>query len=284
MKVYKNLAYEGGGVLGSAYCGVDLILESRGILETVEKVAGVSAGGIFALLQALKYTAREKFAIFSDMDFASFQDGDIFDKVKVLKMYGIHPGNVFFDWCKDVISKKGISATATFKDFKNAGFLDLHVFAVSLDRGLVRFSNETTPDVPVCDAVRATMSIPGFFQAHSINGEIFVDGGVQHNYPITFCDQNGVANFETLGFNLGTLGIKRHLDPLEYGEVKHFLLRLFEQERNQQMIDLMNEPDNIKRTVFIPDLGISPVNFHLTIDDKINLFKSGFDAAQQYFD
>lgn len=276
----RNLVYNGGGILGAAYPGTDVVLENKGILKGIEKVAGTSAGAIFALLQSLKFTAKEKFTIFESLDFSSFQDGNILDKVRVFETYGIHPGDVFLSWCKKIINSKGLNPNATFKDFKYAGYLDLHTFAVSMDRGLVEHSYQTTPDVSVCDAIRASMAIPIFFDAHEINGEYFVDGGLQNNYPINCFDTDNIPNPETLGFHLGLLGVTPELSKLQKGQIKEYCLRLFEQERNQQMIDLMSEPEDIKRTVFIDTIGISATNFNCSTDEEMSLFKSGLSATE----
>src|SRR5690606_24036770 len=51
---------------------------------------------------------------------------------------------------------------------------------------------QTTPDMPIWQAVRITMSFPGAFKAVDYNGEVFVDGGLKDNLPI-----QPVLDFET---------------------------------------------------------------------------------------
>ncbi len=50
---YKNLALEGGGVRGLAYSGALEVLENKGILKNIERVAGSSAGAIAGLMISL---------------------------------------------------------------------------------------------------------------------------------------------------------------------------------------------------------------------------------------
>ena len=48
----KKLVFEGGGVLGVAYCGALEELSNRGMLCEVDTYAGTSAGSIVAALMA----------------------------------------------------------------------------------------------------------------------------------------------------------------------------------------------------------------------------------------
>lgn len=56
----QNLIFEGAGIRGIAYCGVITTLDSAGILQGIEKVAGTSAGTITVLAVSLG-TLRQRF-------------------------------------------------------------------------------------------------------------------------------------------------------------------------------------------------------------------------------
>lgn len=43
---FENLVFEGGGVKGLAFCGALKILEQKGIMANVKRLAGSSAGAI----------------------------------------------------------------------------------------------------------------------------------------------------------------------------------------------------------------------------------------------
>lgn len=45
---YKNLVLEGGGIRGLAYPGALQVLEGKGVLKNINRVAGTSAGAIIA--------------------------------------------------------------------------------------------------------------------------------------------------------------------------------------------------------------------------------------------
>ena len=46
MSQFRNLVFEGGGVKGIAYAGAVAVLEDKGILPGIRRVAGTSAGAI----------------------------------------------------------------------------------------------------------------------------------------------------------------------------------------------------------------------------------------------
>ncbi len=274
----KNLAFKGGGVLGTAYAGAFTVLEELGITKQLQKVAGTSAGAIMATLVALKYSAQEITHIINKTDFKQFLDKkNIF---REFTCYGLYAGDAFLQWIEAYIQEKTGKHEATFEDLMIADFLDLHVFACDLDTGdIERFCYDLTPEVKVCEAVRASMSIPGFFEAFKItrgDGHLLVDGGTVFNYPLTAFDEPcDCPNPETLGLYLSDVSKKRPSADIQYDHPGAYLKALFNAALNAQDVSVKNNPEMLKRTIIIDDLGISAENFDIPPDEKIALFNSG---------
>ena len=72
---YKNLVLEGGGIRGLAYAGVFSVLEEKGILQTIEKVAGTSAGSIAGMMVSIGYNATEIDSVMMELPLQKFNDG-----------------------------------------------------------------------------------------------------------------------------------------------------------------------------------------------------------------
>jgi len=282
----KNLVFKGGGVLGIAYAGAIEVLEENKILKQVQSVAGTSAGAITASLISLKYSAADILKIVQATNFKGFEDS--WDPLRIATKYGLYKGDAFLTWMKQCITGKGLAATATFADFQKADMLDLRVFASDLNtRSLKEFSVATTPDTIVAEAVRASMSIPLFFQAWTFSNSIpdnhiYVDGGTIYNYPITTFDIGGTPNAETLGFYLEDISGAQPDSDLQYDQLFQYIKDLFQTITDAQVIDFENDPDEEKRTVIIDDFGISAVNFALTDDQKKKLYNSGKTATANY--
>jgi NTE family protein len=283
----KNLVFKGGGVLGIAYAGVIEVLEEKKVLQQVQRVAGTSSGAITAALISLKYTSADILNVVGATDFKSFEDG--WNPLRIATKYGLYKGDAFLTWMKKCITNKGLQATATFADFEKAGMIDLHVFAADLnERILKEFSPTATPNVIVAEAIRASMSIPLFFEAWSFSNSIpdnhiYVDGGTIYNFPITaFDSSNDAPNTETLGFYLKTINGTNPPSTLQNDQLLQFIKDFFETITNTQAIDFENDPEEKKRTVIIDDFGISATNFGLTDVQKMRLYNSGKMATTNY--
>lgn len=285
----KNLVFQGGGVKGLAYVGAIQELDSQGILDRVERVAGTSAGSIVSTLVSLRYPVATILDTMKKTDMSSFKDrGSLFG---ILKYFGLHPGDAFLNWIKQQIrqSPLGLSDTATFKDFHDKGARELHVFSTDLfTHDIKHFSVETTPGVVVAEAVRASMSIPVFFNAwrftnNNPDDHIYVDGGVLLNFPLYTFDDLKQPPDSTLGFELVNLTGKPVLTPFRYWHWGEFVKYTFETLLRAQVVDLAQEETELARIVRINDLGISATDFTLTEDQKKALIQSGWDATKAFF-
>ncbi|QVK19898.1 patatin-like phospholipase family protein [Mycoplasmatota bacterium] len=202
----KNLAFSGGGVLGIAYLGVLDYLYSNGLLQSVKRVAGTSAGAITACIVSFALPFKEMKNIADSLDYRKFPGtnthknlkkipsvlkneleriiGDIDGIYRLTKDFGWYSSEYFYDWIKEQIeiqfdpNKK--QPPYTFRDFKNKSihkderkFLDLYITGTDISTNSSRiFSYETTPDMEVAEAVRISMSIPLFFESIRINKTI----------------------------------------------------------------------------------------------------------------
>ena len=282
----KNLVFKGGGVLGIAYAGAITVLEKNGILQQIERVAGTSAGAITAALISLKYSAAEIKQVINSTDFKSFEDG--WDPLRIPTKYGLYKGDAFLKWMHSIIVAKGLNTNATFLDFKNAGCHDLRVFATDLNiQNVKMFSVQTTPHVVVAEAVRASMSIPMFFEAwkftnNNPDDHIYVDGGTVYNFPITTFDSEDVNSSNTLGLFLENLSGPSVVNHLKYDHLVDYVRILFETVLNAQVVDFDNDPFQESRTIRVDSLGMSAINFNLTNDQKTSLYNSGVECATKF--
>ncbi len=286
---YKNLVFEGGGVKGVAYAGALQTLESLGVLEKIERVAGTSAGAITSCLVSLRYTPAQITTTIKNMDLGSFDDKE--GVLKKFHNYGIHPGKTFLEWIKKQIanSNHGFDENATFEDFQKAGCRDLRVFASDIYIHEVReFSFRKTPKVIVAEAVRASMSIPLYFNAwqfsnNNPDNHLYVDGGMVYNYPITAFDE-GSPNQETLGLRLEDVDKKRVVNDFGYGHWIKYVKNTFDTLLRAQNIEFNKNPNHSNRSIIIDDLGIGATDFDISDAEKDNLIANGEKATQTFLD
>ncbi len=81
----ENLVYKGGGPKGIVYVGVQLALEGAGVLGSLRRVAGTSAGAINAVLLALNYTGKEMEKELLKTDLKAFLDHPLQTETQLLE-------------------------------------------------------------------------------------------------------------------------------------------------------------------------------------------------------
>ena len=198
---FRNLVFEGGGVKGIAYVGALEVLDQKGILKNIKRVAGTSAGAMLAVLVGLRYSATELRDILWNLNFQNFLDdswGYIRDTKRFITDYGWYKGDFFRNLMADYIKQKTGNGEATFQDLAKAEkYKDIHLIGADLSTGCSKvFNAHNTPDVKVADAARISMSIPLFFASvKGVNGDkhIYVDGGLLDNYAIKVFDRKNLV-------------------------------------------------------------------------------------------
>ena len=157
-----GLALGAGAARGLAHIGVLQVLLEHGI--EVDMVAGSSMGGIvgglFATGTDLYFLEKyaEKFAIKKYLDF-SLREGGLVRGKKTEQLIRLLTKNV------------GIEQTR----------IPFACVAVDLGSGeLVTFHK----NMPLYQAIRATMSIPGVFAPYEMGGRYYIDGGILERVPV----------------------------------------------------------------------------------------------------
>lgn len=288
----KNLAFKGGGVKGIAYVGALQELEAAQMLQGVERIAGTSAGALMGGLICAGYSTSEIKNIMLDIKFKQFESG--FNFFRIFSKYGIFSGDYILNFIHDFMnhSPKKLGSNPTFRDMENAGCKKLYVFACNVSKHTIdEFSFDKTPDVIVAEAIRASMSIPFFFKAWKFpntnsDDNIYVDGGVVFNYPLSFFDSrrfnsSGEINFESLGLYLHAKQ-KHPKAPLTFSTPLHFTKRLFESLMETQDFEMHEDVDVMQRTIIIDDLNIPATDFHLSKDKMMQLLESGAACTKAY--
>ena len=314
---FRNLVFEGGGVKGIAYAGAIQVLEERGILPGITRVAGTSAGAITATLLALGAGSRDIASIVGGTDFRQFMDSSLLPTSNIwrlVKDYGWYKGDAFAAWMQGIIRQRTGHADLSFAGLralkaKGGSFRDLYMVGTDLSKqqALV-FSGDDTPDLPIWYAARTSMSIPFFFQAVMSQGAVRVDGGVSWNYPIdmfdyrcfledskkgvkpgypTLYEADQVYNKETLGFRVDTAdeiaAEKRRWNspPEKVDDIADYIKALV-----GFMLDTANKThlhdDDWHRTVFIDAAGIGATDFGLSQAQIQTLIANGVSGTTNY--
>ena len=177
-----TLVLSGGGALGIAHLGVLHDLEEQNILP--KEIVGTSMGGIIGASIAIGlneqeiYDEIESFSnVFNWIKF-SFSGNSVVDNEKIAK--------IFSDIFKDRKMKDTL--------------IPLKLIATNLHNGHKKVFT-ALDDVYIKDAILSTMAIPGVFEEHIIDGEIYGDGFLCENLGVNEAYFNDILAVDVMGKN-----------------------------------------------------------------------------------
>ncbi len=310
---YQNLVFEGVGLKGLAYCGALLEMEERGMMTSIKRVAGTSSGAITATFLALGFTPSEVAEIIGSTNFAKFSDGGgwWFGRlIRLFRRYGIYKGRAITKWMEKLIASKGLNPDITFEELealakKNPKYKSLVITATCIVHQKADFfSVHTFPKLRVVDAVRASMTMPLYYEPIAIDkygnvcdlrhrrddDHLYLDGGFLTNYPIKIFDDSTLYDckpYHTIGFKMdGNWHVAN--DRQKKGDTKFVINNVIELGNAGYCIykeaiyrAYLNQAD-WKRTVSIGDCEVGAFVKKLSEEKKIELLESGRKGFKQF--
>jgi len=303
--IIKSLVFEGAGVRGIAYCGAVQEMESKKMMDSIERVGGTSSGAIIALTISLGYSGKEIENIISKTNFKKFNDGGFFfigGINRLNKYFGWYKGKKIGKWLEKIIKEKTGNENITFEELHQKGFKDLYITGTSLNKQrAVVFSYESYPKMKVKDAVRISVSIPLYFEPVYIDSsgktfdhpklkqgfDMMVDGGVLENFPIHIFDKQQ-PDLYTIGFRIdhepqikNDKGDKT-LAEMPIDDLKQYFGAFYNiviENLNRQQLTITDW----QRTVSISDGDVLPKVRKLSKEEISILIENGRKAIQGRF-
>lgn len=307
-----DLVLEGGGVRGIALVGALEVLEEHGY--RVSRVAGSSAGAVVGALVAAGMPAAEVRRHMRDVDYGRFTDlprwvrwlgplQGLGKGVLLAREAGIYQGEYFRTWMSSLLAQRGVRTFADLAMEDPGSSLPaerryrLVVTASDVTASRLRRLPWDYPTLGyeaqsrvVADAVRASMSIPFFFQPVRLpdpSGGVpttLVDGGVLSNFPVTIFDRTDgrPPRWPTFGIKLsarpGAVAPPRE-DVRGAFATSRAILSTLLSAHDAQHID---DPSVVARTIFIDTAGVASTDFTLSRETAEKLYVAGRQAATRF--
>ena len=306
-----DLVLEGGGVKGIGLVGAYATLQEDGY--SFRRIAGTSAGAIVGALIAADIPPDDLQKVMREIDYGRFEDKGFLDHLglvgkgaSLLFEKGIYEGTYLTEWLGEQLATLGIRTFADLRVEDPGSSLPperryrLVVMVSDVTRArLVRLPWDypqygLDPDEQsVADAVRASMSIPFFYEPVRFTSRdeqgneetsFMVDGGMLSNFPISVFDRTDgkPPRWPTLGIKLsakpdaaqrqkydvhGTISLARAM----VGTMTGF--------HDQIHID---EPSALARTMFVDTTGYRSTDFSITREAQDHLYENGRAAATKW--
>jgi NTE family protein len=309
-----DVVLEGGGVKGLALAGALQPFGDAGY--SFARVGGTSAGALVGAVLAALQQRGEPVSRIEDiartLDFRRFPDRGfpgrylgplafLADGLSVLVEDGAYEGAYLRRWLSGVLGDLGVR---TFGDLRTSDAGDdgslqhrwrLAVTATDVSRRRLVYlpwqydEYGLDPDEqPVVDAVRASASIPYFFEPVSLRGphgtSTLVDGALVSNYPISMFDrQDGLpSRWPTLGIRLSAPdvlppeAVEPVRGPVELGAA------LVETAIEACQAQHVLEDCNRARSIAVDTSGVRAVDFDIDPARRDRLIEDGRAAAQRF--
>ena len=180
-----RIYFSGGGICAIAHVGALIELSKQVPLHAIKEWMGVSAGSLVAMCLSIGFTLDELLEFCVRFDFSHIKEMD--SVPGWILHFGMDTGERLHRLIQACLHVKGLSSQFTFQECLTQFGLSLRIVATDLnDAAPVIFSPTTTPHYCIADAVRASMSVPYYFQPFICpeSGHYLVDGGVISNHPL----------------------------------------------------------------------------------------------------
>jgi len=254
----------GGGGRLSAHIGILAALEELGV--GFDHLVGVSGGSIVGALYAVGYELKEVTRIAQETDFNQFLDQSL---VSLLRSGGLSSGDRFEAWMGEKLGHR------TFADLDR----EFHVVATDVQTGMpVIFDRQHTPDLPIAQAIRFSMSIPILFSFKPFKHYLLVDGSILSEEALQR-DWSGRGD-PVLCFRLRGVQQSPPLRSNSWFPLKHYLTLLIRTFMTTMSREYIN--DSFWHSTVIVDTGtISPMDFRLSPAQKKALFEAGYTTTMR---
>ena len=311
--LHCDLVLEGGGVKGIGLVGAYSELLEHGY--QMHRVAGTSAGAIVGALIAADMPLDELEKILRTIDYRTFEDEGFLDRLgivgkglSVLFEKGIYEGDFLRSWLDGLLTDLG---KETFGDLRitdpdgslppeHAYRLVVMTSDVSRER-LVRLPWDyhlygLDPDRQlVADAVRASMSIPFFYEPVRLEAvdssghrrtSYLVDGGMLSNYPIDVFDRTDgkTPRWPTFGLKLSARpepADQQRVDVRSTLDLVKAMVGTMTNFYDQMHIDA---PSVLARTIFIDTTGVQATDFDIDTATQERLYTNGRSACARFLE
>ncbi len=293
-----DIVLEGGGVKGTGLVGALQQLADAGYQP--QRVAGTSAGAIVGSLLAAGMSPDDMVATMQQLDYAKFQDEGFIDKLglpgKVTSLVfekGVYEGKYLQSWLAAQLEGLGVRTFADLKltdawaqELPPEQRYKLVVIVSDVSRGrLVRLpwdyaSYGLDPDEQlVAHAVRASMSIPFFYEPVTLKGNYLVDGGLLSNFPVAIFDDH--TPWPTFGIKLSAKAdaltkMNPVTNPLQYA------MAILSTATNAHDAMHIDDPCTQMRTIFVDTFDIKATDFAISKADQARLLESGQKYAKAF--
>lgn len=281
---FNTLLFEGGGVRAVVYSGAIQRLEEENMIDNIEYLAGTSSGAQTAALLCCGYNSLELKEVLKNAPWEKILNGKLFSfrGIKsILTKFGYCDSIYLKEYLDELLYCKTGIKNITFSELYDYSDIHLKIGVCSLKEKDFKYIDHITyPDMPVSIGLTASSSIPFIFSSVKWGEDLFIDGGLVGNLPITaFPEQKSLA-FNLLNDNDFLSADKKNPKNI-FVFIKNILLILL---RNSQKF-YSSDNNCIKNVDYIQIFtgNVTVLERNLSEDNINVLINHGYNAVDHFF-
>jgi predicted acylesterase/phospholipase RssA len=266
MKV--KLVFSGSGTKIPLFSGALKRLEEeahkRGEAFEIEAVIGTSGGSIIAAALASGMKPRQIIDLCKTV-MPKLNDLVSFSFLRIFSSFGFVKGEkIQAELAKHFVPTLGQAKIPLFITTTNFDTEQAEIF-----------SSVANPRLETARAVRASISIPVYFEPVIINGDMYIDGGVKRNFAIDFFkDQSNVVGL----YFVDKQG--RHKRPSGLKALPNFISRIINMLINAKTED---DIEDASLACKIPlRTNVNGLDFSFTAQEIEAMIKEGYDCTDKW--
>ena len=277
---YDTLVIGGGALKGFILLGALQYVQDNYFVNHIKHYIGTSAGAMISYLLLIGYTPVEIMVYICTHQ--------VIEKMKDMNYAGAVDGSgiTTFSYIQDHLEKMTIEKTGrlmTLGDLKQIYGKTLTMATYNISKGKVEYlSSIDTPEIPCITAIRMSSNIPLFFEHFRYMGSFYIDGGIVDNFPLEKGMENGK---KVLGVYVENHGIKID-NPASLGVVSYVfkMINIAMTRETAMKVEKYKNDCSIVSVSTSKDTITSGMNFHISATEKLDMFSSGYQIAQKYFE
>jgi predicted acylesterase/phospholipase RssA len=279
MREFSSIVLSGGAFKAISIIGVIQYLEEKNLIKNLKNFIGTSAGALLCFTLALGFSSIEMTNLLYDIiKMENVMQFSIEDFCDIMDTYGIDSGERLEFVFKKILHQKLFRKDITFLEFAKITGKNLVICVTNLTKEHSEYwSVDATPNISVIQALRASCSLPLIFSPVKFNDNLYIDGGLYNNFPISYLNKDAVFK-DVIGVNIVSNNYRQADTFIQY--IRFMIYSVMEKINIRSINDYSR---NVVTLDFEDDEVLAFEEFVMKIsNEKINkCIKFGYEKAKE---
>jgi predicted acylesterase/phospholipase RssA len=274
---YDTIVMSGGGIKGIGLLGSLQYLADKQRLSLIKKFVGTSIGAIIAYFICIGYSPIELMVILNTKKIIE----KIGKSIDILSLIH-HGGAMNFYILQEILEEmtlRKIGQLLTLKQLYEKYAKHLICCSYNYNKRESEYLDYNSyPDLPCITALRMTSNLPFLFYPFYYNKQLYIDGGIINNFPISILNTNDKA----LALQLLDIKTPKSHDGKSFRLLDYIYDILYIPIEHVQKLMSKYQSQNEYDQIDI-HIDISLFNWEISMTQKFDAFSIGYETTRNFF-